>query len=80
MAEEFEECATALRRASSLVPLQDEDIRVKFCSCMDKIYIVLVNWFSIANPLLLPSSSYVGKEKGFCIRDGRLYALPCRVQ
>jgi len=31
MAEEFEECSTALKRATNLIEKHEEDVRVKFC-------------------------------------------------
>eukprot|EP00601_Ochromonadales_sp_CCMP2298_P019210 CAMPEP_0173309500 /NCGR_PEP_ID=MMETSP1143-20121109/22364_1 /TAXON_ID=483371 /ORGANISM="non described non described, Strain CCMP2298" /LENGTH=152 /DNA_ID=CAMNT_0014251097 /DNA_START=59 /DNA_END=513 /DNA_ORIENTATION=- len=34
MAEEFDECGSALQRAQGLIPLREEDVRVKFCRAL----------------------------------------------
>ena len=72
MAEEFDECNTALGRATILIKKGADDIRVKFCSGKLSGYKLIVKFssFTLIHSKAIQSIFYVSQLS--CLRNGKI--------
>ena len=81
MAEEFDECSTALNRATTLISRGADDVRVKFCTGKETEFSASSPIYSIDDMILryflilLHYSTSIGKTKRFHSRFGNLFSV-----
>ena len=81
MAEEFDECSTALNRATTLISRGADDVRVKFCTGRTMKFSASSLVYSIDDMslryflILLHYSTSIGKTKRFHSRFGDLFSV-----